>query len=286
METSLELRFDRYLLPSTAIRQSVAIYTGNEDLGVFAQPEYDLVERVLVYKLPAGTKLEPGVRYTVEVLTPKEEDADGFRAFDGAALEEGEVPLTFDFRTRKIPSEFSAKAPNPYSDCDTMLEALARAGCSSNSCHGGDAARMGLRLDNWQGVDQTAIGAVAHQTDTGTGNVLENPPRMGVNMPIVDPGRPENSYLMYKLLRNPSNFSGNPEVDCTKSVHNVPLPSGTCPEPSAAESQRLASYFVRGLPMPYNDRSAELRPLQDWIRAAATNSAVVCKEPLPPPPPP
>ena len=278
-ETTLELRFDRYLLPATAVRQSIRIYTGSEDLTLFTQPAYDVVERVLVYSLPDGGLLEPGVRYTVELAIPKQDEDFGFRAFDGALLAEGPVPLTFDFRTRKSetpPPDPPPPAPPTYESTCDLLDALAPAsdptkgaGCSSNSCHGGKDARMGLRLDNNEGLAQTAIDRVAHQTESGakTGVSLQNPPRLGVNMPIIDLGRPDNSYLMYKLLRNPANFSGNPGVGCT-TVHQVPLPAGECPEPSAAESERLASYFVRGVPMPYNDRSADLRRLQRWIRSS------------------
>ncbi|MCC6899590.1 MAG: hypothetical protein IT377_11480 [Polyangiaceae bacterium] len=241
---------------------------------MFAQPEYDVVERVLVYRLPEGAKLEPGTRYTVELLTPSADDDFGFRAFDGAPLGVGEVPLRFDFRTRK-----SATVPPPptspvFADTCSLLEALApgvpeskRAGCASNSCHGGADARMGLRLDNAEGLAQTAIDHVAHQTESGVhaGQTLENPPRLGVNMPIIDRGRPENSYLMYKLLLSSSNFRGNPGVGCT-TVHQVALPAEVCPEPTAAESARLAAWFVRGSPMPQNDRSVDLRGLQAWIR--------------------
>jgi hypothetical protein len=275
-ETTLELRFDRYLLPETAVRQSISLFTGSEDLGVFSQPEYDVVERVLVYRLPEGQKLEPGVRYSVALRIPEEADDFGFRAFDGAPLGEGDVPFAFDFRTRKTettpPPLFS---PTYESTCD-LLDALApgdppekRAGCSSNSCHGGAGARMGLRLDNNEGLLQTAIDRVAHQTEHGakTGVPLQSPAKMGVNMPILDLGRPENSYLLYKLLRNPRNFSEPAGLGCT-TVHQVPLPDGVCPEPSAAEADRLQASFVRGLPMPYNDRSVDLRRLQTWIRGA------------------
>lgn len=275
-DTTLELRFDRYLLPVTAVRQSITIYSGNEELSLFAQPEYDLVERVVVYELP---KLEPGARYTVELLVPKTEDDLGFRAFDQAPLEEADIPLSFDFRTQKLeppPPDPSAPPPYipPYNTTCKLLDALGLgedpkqyARCSTNSCHGGTAARMGLRLDGATGLVQTALGRVAHQTETGakTGVPLEHPPRLGVNMPIIDRGRPDNSYLMYKLLRNPRNFSGEPGVGCT-TIHKVPLPPGVCPEPTAAESARLHDYFVRGLPMPHNDRSADLRGIQAWIR--------------------
>ncbi len=59
----------------------------------------------------------------------------------------------------------------------------------------------------------TAIGRVAHQTDLGTttGEVLENPARMGIDMLIIDPGRPDNSYLLYKLIVRPENYRRSAE---------------------------------------------------------------------------
>ena len=39
-DATLQIRFDRYLLPETAVRQSIRVYTGDPDLGVFLQPEY------------------------------------------------------------------------------------------------------------------------------------------------------------------------------------------------------------------------------------------------------
>lgn len=280
--TTIELRFDRYLLPSTAVRQSIAIYSGSEEVSLFSQPVYDVVERVVIFR-PLG-ELAPGARYTVELRQPKEDDDFGFRAFDQAPIAEGDVPLSFDFRTKKTPpsaAEVDAardKELDPENkfakNCD-VFPALGpkQAGCATPTCHGGETPRMGLKLGGLGGLTSTAIGEVAHQTESGAqaGVPLRNPPRMGVNMPVIEAKNPANSYLLYKLLINPSNFNGSPGIGC-ESVHSVPLPPGVCPEPTREEVERLTGYFVRGLPMPYNDRSVDLRKLQSWIRAHASES--------------
>jgi hypothetical protein len=96
--SALELRFDRPLLSANAVRQAILLYSGTpEGHAPFTQPEYDVVERVLLYR-PLGA-LAPKTTYTVELIIPEEGDSEGFRAFDGAPLEEGPVPLRFDFHT-------------------------------------------------------------------------------------------------------------------------------------------------------------------------------------------
>ncbi len=102
-------RFDRYLDPSTAVRQAMVVYSGSEDNAVFLEPQYDLVERVVRYRHFSGLTFTPGVLYTVELIVPSTGHPDGFRAFDGAPIAEGEAPLRFNFRTR----ESTAPEPPP-----------------------------------------------------------------------------------------------------------------------------------------------------------------------------
>src|SRR5690606_8396337 len=96
IDTSITLRFDRYLRPASAVRQSLRVFTGSPNNGVgLLRPEYDVIERVVVYRLTS--RLQPGTLYTVELLTPSAESADGFQAFDGAPLVERDAPLSFHF---------------------------------------------------------------------------------------------------------------------------------------------------------------------------------------------
>jgi hypothetical protein len=274
-DVTIELRLDRYILPARAVRQAILLYTNDRERTVFLEPDYDLVERVLLYRLPEGAQLERGVLYTLEFVIPKDEDDDGLRAFDGAPLEEGPVPLLLQFRTalREPDDDFSARlARELVPRCSDALDILS--GCAKSDCHSA-GGRMGLELGSKQSVLLTAIGKVAHQTAVGPQGyaTLENPVRLGVQMPRIDPGQPGNSYVLYKLIRRPENFSlasGDPE--CV-SRHRVGLPEGQCPAPSEAESERLREWFVRGEPMPFGTAPpltlSDLRNLQRWIAGGA-----------------
>src|SRR5690606_3527266 len=74
--TSLLIRLDRFIDPATAIRQSVIVDRGTDPTLILSAPEYDVVERVLIYRL--GTLL-PMATYSVEILIPTEEAPDGLR---------------------------------------------------------------------------------------------------------------------------------------------------------------------------------------------------------------
>ncbi len=255
------------------------MYSGSQDTSVFLEPEYDLVERVLRYRHFSGGTFVPGVLYTVQLYVPSSDHPDGFRAFDGAPIAEGDAPLTFNFRTRAAKAPQPAPAPVP--SCQDVLAIFARATstgllCSGSGCHR-PPARMGLDLSSAQGLAATAIGRVAHEAAVGPRPdvPLEDPPRVGVQMPVIDPGRPGNSYLMYKLIRNTDNFTA-PAGPCV-TEHQVELPKGQCLPPSHAESLRLREWFVTGEPMPLRRtvddhphlEQSDLRTIQSWIAGGA-----------------
>lgn len=281
VDAPIELRFDRYLDPSTAIRQAVLVYSGSQSNAVFLEPEYDMVERVVRYRHFSGLTFQPGVLYTVELYVPSADHPDGFRAFDGAPIAEGGAPLGFSFRTSEQ-SPASPPPPETVPSCGDMLDIFSRttssgAMCSGSGCHRPPAAPMGLDLSSGEGLAATVIGHVAHETATGPRPdvPLEDPPRVGVQMPVVDPGRPGNSYLMYKLIRNTDNFSA-PAGPCV-SDYQVALPKGRCLPPSGTENTRLREWFVTGQPMPLprtanahpHLEQADLRAIQTWIAAGA-----------------
>jgi hypothetical protein len=309
--TTIELRFDRYLLPATAVRQSLQLFTGAGELTVYLEPEYDVIERVLVYRLEAGEALEPGTLYQVQLISPEREGDFGFRAYDGAPLGEGPVPLRYSFVTeRAVPPDPPPRDAVP--DCDGILADLGRAGCRSSGCHGAleTDPPLGLSLDDERALALTAIDRVAHETAFGASPAtpLEDPLRFGIQMPIIDPGNPANSYLLYKLLRKPENYreAGSCSEDIPESrldferqcrmlsafeqaclhepcgtCYSALLVDGVCLPPSPEEDVRLREWFVRGHPMPLDGdtgtgqpllRSATkltLRRLQRWIAAGA-----------------
>jgi hypothetical protein len=282
LNTPIELRFDRVLLPSTATRQSIVLYTGSPNnqpgagSGDVLQPTYDLVERVVSFRLPEGKGLAPSTLYTVELPVPVEDADFGFRAFDRAPLAATRLPLRFSFFTSAVEEAVTPAEPVP--DCSEVLTFFSTnpgQGACSN-CHNSERAPHGLDLSTGNALLATAIGRVAHQTDLGitTGAVLENPSRMGIGMPIIDPGRPDNSYLLYKLIVRPENYrSSASDPDVCDSDYRVAVDEGCLP-PSEAERKRLGEWFVLGEPMPLTEPDIaldrdRLQAIQRFIRAGA-----------------
>lgn len=266
-DVSVTLSFNRFLRPDTAIRQSIAFYTGSlanpappiSDTRPEVTPQYDLMERSVRFVLPPGFTLQPHALYTVELPVADSDDAFGFRAFDGVPLA-SENSVRISFFTGSGPSAPAAPA---VPSCADFLERLS--GCVAEVCHGGSAPAEALSFDGIAALRATAVGQPAHETELGdtTGIAEQNPPRFGVNMPIIDPGRPENSYLMYKLLIGAAPYELAPGEACP--------PGERCEPPEPAELERLRAWFVRGEPMPYPDGSEpfvhhdELRAIQTFI---------------------
>jgi hypothetical protein len=270
---AIELRFDRYLLPSTASRASIAVFTGRRSNSVFFDTNYDPLERVVTFRPSYGSKFLPGVVYEVQITVPDAAGSAGFRAFDGAPLApyaKGGPLLTFVFRTAV---QATATAPTVApSSCRDVLAAFARGGCPS--CHSSQPdTTFGLALDSGAALAQTAIQKVARETEDGpyTGRPATSPLRFGVAMPLILPDDPGSSYLFYTLLSNPKNFAG--DGACT-TEHIVPLPNGTCVEASVPEEQRLHDAFASLNPMPPPDAAlgdgiADLRLIERFIAAGA-----------------
>lgn len=248
---SITLRFNRYLRASTAVRQSISVYTGSPDNGIgLLRPEYDVVERVVVYRLTQP--LEPGTLYSVELLSANSPSAFGFQAFDGAPLDDGGAPVKFSFFTRRNRESPPVLPLEPVPSCDRILEIFANAGCTATGCHGGEIPSAGLLLDGTESVFQTAVNRAARQTELGAvvGVPLQDPVRFGLQMPIIDPGQPANSYLLYKLFRGEfSHWLGPDDPGRCTSRYSVAL-GLDCVPPPESELTRLREWFVRGSPMP------------------------------------
>jgi hypothetical protein len=263
LNTSIVLRFDRYLDPSTANRQALSLSTGALSPKQLL-PKYDPIERVLEYRVRSDDLLLPRTLYHIEFAVPAAAADFGFRAFDGAPLAEGDVPLrTSFFSSQQVETVSQADSPS----CETLVSNVLSGSCGGGDCHASRAKSgappQGLVLESSVDIFQTAIGRVAHQTELGdrSGVALAQPARFGVEMPLIDPKNPGNSYLMYKLLRLPGNFEPGPAVagsaiyrarlePCLSAYAQLPLPEGACLAPSDDESARLREWFVRGEPMP------------------------------------
>ena len=296
---TLSLRFDRFLSPGSANRQALRVYTGDPSTSgsIPFDVSYDPVERVVQYRMPPGYSLEPNVLYQLELAVPVSASDSGFRAFDGAPLAEGDVPLRGSFFTGTGPVEQPTTRAPGCADIVEQVFTAAPASCASSNCHfsmSAQGAPHGLWLDGRANFRATAINRVARQTELGDrsgGPPLERPLRFGVHMPLVQPGNPGNSYLLYKLLRGEqsyepcladpdapsasSTFCQEPAEACISEYLDIPLKDGECLAPSDAERERLREWFVRGEPMPIArpvGRSLGLQQLRAVSRFIATGA--------------
>ena len=284
-KTSVRLVFDRFLLPTTTFRQSVCLRSGRglveaiEDCskGVALEPAYDPVLRQITYRLPATSLgLVSGARYTISVFPPPGEvSSAGIRAFDGAPLS---AASSRDFTVRDTEPPDEPAEPPPADLCYDVTHGVFQSKCATKGCHTGKGAEdHGLVLGAAEGLDlstnamlrATALSRVAHETQTGEhADVVEDSPsRFGRAMPILDPRRPGNSYLLYKLLANADN--GDPGADSDKERQRI------------EEITRLRAAVVVGMPMPPQDGAGvqvdqpHLEKLSAWILQGAPTAT--CK---------
>jgi len=273
---TLTLRFDRFLNPATVNRQAIRLFTGDPKVSPGVPPfevSYDPIERVVEYRTPPGYALAPTTLYRLELNVARGPDDPGVRAFDGAPLAEGSLPLQLSFFTGDGPTQAPAAAAPACAEIVGELTSVFSA-CTGAACHqkGGNAvagqalpdAPHGLWLDTPRRFTLSAVNRVARETETGDqsgGPPTERGPRFGVHMALVDPHNPGGSYLMYKLLTNLGNFEPCPSgseapvcadsADPSVSAHPaLPLGEGELITPPPAELTRLQEWFVRGAPMP------------------------------------
>ena len=294
---TLSFRFDRFLSPATATRQALRVYSGDPEngTGIPFDVVYDPVERVVQYRMPSGYAFAPNALYQLELVVPAEPGDFGIRAFDGAPLAEGAVPLRGSFFTGLGPIDMAAEPPPTCAEIVSEVFMKSPASCgASGQCHASADAPHGLWLDGRANFAATAVNRVARQTEVGdrSGGVpLEQSTRFGVQMPLVQPGNPGNSYLLYKLLRSARNyepcvfdeasaassFCRAAADECASLYSGLPLDPGgsNCLAPSDNELERLREWFVRGEAMPVPrpvERSLglqQLRAISGFIAAGA-----------------
>lgn len=257
--TPIRLEFDRPLWPSTAVRQSISIFVKQgAAYSPFLAPSYDLLTQSVDFRM-TGTLL-PGVLYQVRLPIAESASDAGFRAFDGAPLDDGAVLTSSSFFTADGPRDMPPMPSFDEPTCAQVLD-LFESTCVSSCCHGATAPAMGLALNSADALANTAILRVAHQTETGStlGASFVEPQRFGVAMRRIDPGRSYASYLVYKLLLNRDNFG-----PCSAGSSFCSLPrANDCLPLTDAESERMAGWFVQGEPMPPTPLAAHLSGCDD-----------------------
>jgi hypothetical protein len=209
---SIELAFDRLLLPSSVVRQTFVL-TDLAGGSLQPHPIYDPVTRVVTITPLGDLPLVVQHTYRLAIVTPQgPTDPFGLRAIDGATLAPTS-PSVIEFPVVAATGT-SQPAPPAVDFCGEVWPVLSGK-CTGSGCHGGGASAFtgeaspaaGLLLDTPAHIAATAIGRVAHGANTGPRSVAEAPGlRFGVDMPIVDPGsggpagNPGDSWMMYKLL--------------------------------------------------------------------------------------
>ncbi len=183
------LVLDGLLDPSSLPASSASLASGSRELG--AGLSFDPVRRELTVD-PLPRLLDPDIDYVLEV--------DGPVGFDGGRLDPVSLPIRV---TRDL-----APPPEPAPSFAEVSEVLS--GC--RDCHSGATAALGFDVDD---LEHTAIGVPALQTQgaafaRGLGGTMR-----------IEPGRPERSYLVYKLLGE-GPILGAPMGDAASP--DVPLP--------------------------------------------------------------
>jgi hypothetical protein len=301
---TITLRFDRFLDPAWVNRQAILVYTGDRELGSPFRFDvvYDPIERVVEYRLGSSQPYRPSTLYQYELFVPGTPGDPGIRAFDGAPLAEGDIPLRGSFVTSDEPAEVAEATPAPT--CGGVVDELFRGlgKCAGSECHrnGGNqnletmadlgAAPHQLWLDTPGNFALSAINRIARQTEVGdfSGGVpAERSERFGVRMALIKPQNPGGSYLLYKLLLNRDNYAACPDGStselcalpgpCETAHPALPLARGECLTPPEDELVRLREWFVRGEPMPRpnsqgvsgNVQFQGLRALSSFIASGA-----------------
>jgi hypothetical protein len=314
---TIQIAFDRMLLPATIVRQSFVVVDSFGQPVISPLVTYDPITRVVTLSNP--TNGDPWLLvdqpYKVIFPVPKgNDDQSGVRAIDRATLD----PSTrHEIGFQIAPPLADLPVDPPISFCRDVSPIL-QTRCSTGECHGTaqdvpPSARFpdgksrpseGLVLETSIGVLRTAIGRASNEANTGP---LAGPGRapgrvFGVDMPIVAPGNPSNSWLMYKLLlAAPQDPAKSPSyaVMLESSCNGVPArtpavplgpTTGFLPLP-ADERARLANH-MRGSPMPFppnpgNDVESakqnltfdELERVRSWITQGALVEECACTTP-------
>lgn len=259
----------------------------------YLEPAYDPVLREATYRQsPNDPPLLAGTLYTLTTYVALQPDDAGFRTFEGVGLDQisrWEFTVRTDgalaaYDTISTAEHYCASPrPTCLPDCQSSCAAqcpgddacekacldpcvaacprsvagvLGKGGCSQQACHRGSTAPEGLDMSSPAALS-LALGRSAHETQTGehARTADQVPPRFARAMPIVDPGVPGNSYLVYKLLATP----GLPLVR--------PLDAG--------EITRVQRDLIVGMPMPPESatgaslRAGEPEWLAEWILQGA-----------------
>ena len=314
------LAFDRFLDPRTVTRQSINLEDSGGSLLTDALVAYDPVLLTVTLSNPGAPSkwLTAGEQYRVVLKGPADggTGGGGIMAIDGATLA-APVTILFTAGAAAVPSALGEPVMHFCADVFPIFKQKCavchiypcqQAVCPTPAAYPGDGGietpYEGLVLQagpngNLQGIQATAIGQVANESNTGPlaapGTSSTGQP-FGVDMPIIDPGQPGNSWLLYKTML-PSPYDAgvpaavDPANDPDASSSN--FDEGLVSPITRAERGRLSNYVLGNL-MPYPrqvDPAAsdgvldqrrpltlpELERLRAWIGQGAVFDQPACK---------
>jgi hypothetical protein len=267
----IKVAFDRYINPLTLNRQSIALRDlfGNAPDSPIVQ--YDPVTRTATISNPGPSPdwLIVGQAYELSFPVAAEAGAFGLLAIDGATMDPATPKIAFTVAkvdpnlVTKLPVIDFCKDIRPLFMATRTDAPNVQGLCSQAACHGATSkdnySAMGLVFSSPEGIRHTAINVEAEETTTAALSVsISAQNTFPVGMPIIEPGDPGHSYLIYKLLL--PDLNGAPDgtgagFSYTMSCGPVTPPFDYGPNPhlaSADEAARLAA-LVPGRRMPWGD---------------------------------
>jgi hypothetical protein len=267
----IRIAFDRYINPLTLNRQGIALRDlfGNAPDSPIIQ--YDPVTRTATLSNPGPDPnwLVEGATYEVSFpIATDEAGSFGLRAIDGATMD----PATQKIAFVVVPAVPNLVTKPPTIDYCKDIQPLFAAthttdpttsyeqgACSNVHCHAGTSGAQGLDLSTAAGVRNTAIGILATEAANAALSIpITAQNSFPVGMPIIDPGDPGHSFLIYKLLLpdvNGAPDGGGAGFSYTITCGSPTPPFDYGPSPGLAspdEATRL-SQFVVGRRMPWGD---------------------------------
>ncbi len=263
---SIELAFDRFLLPVSVSRQSFVVKGVDGRVAASPAVTYDPVARTVTLSPQTGSVwLEPGQSYMLELPLPdydagtSSSQVGGVRGIDGTTLDpSSQRVIGFSVSA----STTTQTAPPVSTFCRDVVPILENK-CGGGSCHGPATDHVrpaaGLVLTTASGVALTAISRVSQASNTGARSQASAPTvRFGVDMPLISPGAPGDSWLLYKMLLAlpPTTTTAARRIKCdgtegTTPIDTASLYSAPYSRTASVEERAKLGEVVVGQPMPY-----------------------------------
>jgi hypothetical protein len=264
LDQPITLTFSRFLDPNTVTRQSIYLETAGHIPVTEATVSYDPVTLTVSLSNPGSALgwLVAGQDYDVVLNVASTTPTDGatqfgLMAIDGASLSR---PQTISFTAGAPPSNPMAGPPT-MDFCRDIYTPIFSYSCGYNGCHGPATPvapaidggtgypRLGLDLSSPSGVRTTAVNQVADESNTGpnstTAAQLQGTP-FGIDMAVITPGQPGNSWMVYKTLLATPTATEAAGFDAGNSSYDQGLKS-----PITDSERAILSNYILGQSMPY-----------------------------------